>query len=93
MTTTTLLVSPSDALVVAVYDSPKPPPTRISFTYKVLNAAANIMFVVAGADKAPVLHEVLRGPLDIAHLPSQGVRPERGELVWLVDAAAASLNR
>jgi 6-phosphogluconolactonase len=81
-------VSPSDALVIPVYNSPKPPPTRVSFSYRLINAAANVIFLVAGADKAATLREVLRGPLDRRRLPAQGVRPEEGSLVWLVDAVA-----
>ena len=82
-------VAPSGELVVAVHDSPKPPPTRISFTFKLINAAANVLFLVTGADKAATLRDVLRGPHDPARLPAQGVRPVQGALVWLVDAAAA----
>jgi 6-phosphogluconolactonase len=83
-------IAPSDELVIAVYDSPKPPPTRVSFTYQLINAAEQVLFLVAGADKATTLREVLRGPLDIGRLPAQGVRPSSGGLVWLVDAAAAA---
>jgi len=75
--------------VVAVHDAPKPPPERVSFTLKLINAASNVLFLVAGADKAATLREVLRGPLEPARLPAQGVRPAAGALVWLVDAAAA----
>jgi 6-phosphogluconolactonase len=82
--------APGDQLVIAVHDAPKPPPTRISFTYKTLNAAANILFLVAGADKSAALREVLGGPSDAARLPAQGVRPAQGSLTWLVDQAAAS---
>jgi 6-phosphogluconolactonase len=83
------IVAPSDALVVAVHDSPKPPPARISFTFKLINAAANLLFLVTGADKSATLRDVLRGPHDPARLPAQAVRPAQGALVWLVDAAAA----
>jgi 6-phosphogluconolactonase len=83
------VVTPSDELVIPVHGSPKPPPTRVSFTYKLLNAAESVLFLVAGADKAATLREVLRGPLDRARLPAQGVWPERGKLVWLMDSAAA----
>jgi 6-phosphogluconolactonase len=83
------VVAPSNVLVTAVYGAPKPPPTRLTFTYQVLNAAANVIFVVAGADKAAALREVLHGPQDMARLPAQGVRPTAGALTWLVDAAAA----
>jgi 6-phosphogluconolactonase len=83
------VVAPSGALVVAVHNVPKPPPTRLTCTYKILNAAAQAIFLVAGADKAATLRAVLRGPREVARLPAQGVRPAAGELVWLVDAAAA----
>ena len=82
--------APADRLVIAVHDAPKPPPTRISLTYKTLNTAANILFLVAGADKSAALSEALRGPRHVARLPTQGVRPEQGSLTWLVDQAAAS---
>jgi 6-phosphogluconolactonase len=82
-------VRPSAALVVAVHNAPKPPPARVSFSYRLINAAANVLFVVSGADKAIALREVLRGPIDVARLPAQGVRPNQGTIVWLVDAAVA----
>jgi len=86
------VLAPSGALVVAVHDAPKPPSTRLTCTYKVLNAAANVIFLVAGADKAATLRAVLRGPLDVARLPAQGVRPAAGSLVWLADAAAREIG-
>jgi 6-phosphogluconolactonase len=83
------VVAPGSKLVAAVHNSPKPPPTRLTCTYRVLNAAANVIFLVGGADKAATLKEVLRSPSDPARFPAQGVRPQNGALVWLVDAAAA----
>ena len=83
-------IAPGDALVIAVHGSPKPPPTRISFSYRLINTAAQVLFLVAGADKAAPLREVLAGPADRARLPAQGVRPGAGKLTWLLDAAAAS---
>jgi 6-phosphogluconolactonase len=82
-------VRPGAALVVAVHNAPKPPPARVSFSYRLINAAANVLFVVSGADKATALREVLRGPADVARLPAQGVRLKQGTTVWLVDAAVA----
>jgi len=61
---------------------------RITFTYPLINRAACVVFLVAGADKARVLHEVLDN--DKAGLPSQRVRPVEGELIWMADEAAAS---
>ncbi len=66
---------------------------RISFTFPVLNRAAEILFLVCGADKAPVLTQVLQGDSSPA-LPSQKVQPVDGKLVWMLDeAAAAKLKR
>ena len=61
---------------------------RITFTYPVLNAAAMVMFLASGADKAAILHEILEN--SSADLPSQKVQPVNGKLIWLVDEAAAT---
>jgi 6-phosphogluconolactonase len=60
---------------------------RITFTFPVLNAAACVIFLMSGADKAATLQEVLEN--NRANLPSQRVRPVNGKLIWLVDEPAA----
>jgi 6-phosphogluconolactonase len=63
---------------------------RITFTYPVLDAAREVLFLVAGAEKAQPLWEVLRSPeAKVADFPSKGVQPE-GRLLFLVDRAAAA---
>jgi 6-phosphogluconolactonase len=62
---------------------------RISFTFPVLNAAAEVMFLASGADKADMLHQVLE-TTPMPPLPSQSVQPTNGKLLWLLDQAAAS---
>ena len=62
---------------------------RITLTFPVLNHAACVMFLASGADKAGILHEVLENPN--ANLPAQKVRPDGGQLMWLVDREAAGL--
>lgn len=62
---------------------------RITFTYPVLNRAACVLFLVSGAEKQDALFEVLRGKSAPEEFPSQGVRPVGGELLWMVDQAAA----
>jgi len=64
---------------------------RITFTAPLLNAAATVLFMVGGADKAPALKAVLEGPYEPAQLPSQMIRPEQGRLVWLIDSAAGAM--
>jgi 6-phosphogluconolactonase len=83
--------APDEQLVVAVTNSPKPPPTRLTLTYKVINQAANVIFLVAGSDKAAAVAQVLSGEQDPGQWPAQGVQPENGRLLWLLDQAAASM--
>ncbi len=61
---------------------------RITLTYPVLNRAACVIFLVAGADKAAALDRVLHTEPDPELLPAQGVQPTDGELIWWVDRAA-----
>lgn len=64
---------------------------RVTLTPVVLNAAADVTFLVAGEDKAPRLREVLESNVERrAALPAQLVRPARGALHWMVDAAAGA---
>ena len=62
---------------------------RITLTPAVLNNAACVLFLVAGEDKAETLRAVLHGDDDPDRLPAQIIRPTNGELIWLVDGAAA----
>lgn len=64
---------------------------RFTFKFSTINRAKNIMFLAAGAEKAEILKQVLEGPKNCRLLPSQCVDPQNGDLVWLVDSAAASL--
>jgi 6-phosphogluconolactonase len=79
-----------DHLVVATH-VPKLDAWRLTLTPPVLRGARHVVFLVSGSDKASILREVLEGPYDPHRLPAQLVRPEKGELTWLVDEAAASL--
>ncbi|MBI2156047.1 MAG: 6-phosphogluconolactonase [Candidatus Rokubacteria bacterium] len=74
--------------VAAVHAAAAAIPQRLTLTFPVLNAAARVVFLVAGAEKAKVVKAVLA---DQAPLPAALVRPDDGELVWLLDRAAAAL--
>ncbi len=65
---------------------------RVTLTTVVLNAAADVTFLVAGADKAARLEEVLHEPGE-RPLPAQRIHPTHGALHWMVDAAAAAQLR
>jgi 6-phosphogluconolactonase len=62
---------------------------RLTFTLPVLNAARQVSFLVAGADKAERLREVLSEPEGTA-FPAQRVQPA-GALKWFVDERAGAL--
>lgn len=67
---------------------------RITFTVPVLNNARVVMFLVSGQDKAQTLKEVLEGDQPADLYPSKLIRPVDGQLIWMVDrAAAAALSR
>jgi 6-phosphogluconolactonase len=63
---------------------------RITLTAPVINAAANILWLVAGADKAATVRAVLRGDHRPDDLPAQLIQPTNGRAVWLLDRDAAS---
>jgi 6-phosphogluconolactonase len=64
---------------------------RLTMTFLMLNSAANIIFLVAGDEKALALKQILEGDLDPEKYPAQGVKPDRGHLYYLLDEAAARL--
>ncbi|MBI4593012.1 MAG: 6-phosphogluconolactonase [Candidatus Rokubacteria bacterium] len=74
--------------VVAVHAAAAVTAQRLTLTFPVLNAAAQVMFLVAGPEKAKTVKAALH---DGAALPAGMVRPEDGQLVWMLDRAAASL--
>ncbi len=62
---------------------------RITLTPPVLNRAAAVLFLAAGEEKADALHAVLESVGDADLYPARIVRPEEGDLLWLLDRAAA----
>jgi 6-phosphogluconolactonase len=73
--------------VVGVHDSPKPPPTRVSLTFRALGAARDVWFLVAGADKARAVGLALSGA-GRQQAPAAGVSGTRST-TWLIDRPAA----
>ncbi len=77
-----------DALASAVIlDEIKHP--RITLTLPVINHARQVVFLVSGKSKAPVLEKVV-SQTDLS-LPASMVNPDTGKLLFLSDLEAASM--
>jgi len=63
---------------------------RITLTPPVFQAAKQVLFVVAGLDKAEAIQAVLEGPFQPSRYPAQIVNPVQGNVTWLLDRDAAS---
>ena len=50
-------------------------------TFPLLNAARHVAFLVTGADKLPLVEEIVRGR---STLPAATVRPTHGAVTWIV---------
>jgi 6-phosphogluconolactonase len=64
---------------------------RITLTAPAINNAERVIFLVAGADKAPALKGVLEGPYEPDQLPAQMIQPSNGKLLWLVDGTVGGM--
>lgn len=73
---------------VVASEGGEPRVTRVTLTLPVLSAAAQVVFLASGAEKAKALRDVLTG--DQA-LPASRISPARGKVTFLADLPAASL--
>lgn len=78
----------TERTVVGVRGAPKPPPIRITLTMPAIRSAAEVWFVVSGADKARAVHLALSqaGEVQVPAAGPRGIRATR----WLLDRAAAA---
>lgn len=73
---------------VEVFDSPKPPPVRVSLTFPALNNAQAVWFLVSGDGKAEAVARA-HGAGTIEDTPAIAVTG-LAETLWLIDKAAAA---
>ncbi|NTV39135.1 MAG: 6-phosphogluconolactonase [Demequinaceae bacterium] len=71
---------------VAVHDSPKPPPTRLSLSLASINRAREVWIVAAGAAKAEAVARGLAGDKQVPVAAVAGTQ----RTLWLLDAAAST---
>ena len=65
-----------EATVIAVRNSPKPPPERLSLTLPVINSSERVWLVLAGGDKASALGLTLAG-VSSNEVPAAGANGKR----------------
>lgn len=63
---------------------------RITLTAHFINKAFNIVFIVSGKDKSKVFAEITGDNYEPERLPAQLIKPEKGNLYWLIDREAGS---
>ena len=83
-------ISIVDRAAVAVRDSPKPPPERISLTRPVINSSQRVWMVIAGVDKASALGLILAGASYLS-VPAAGAKGRRRTILFVDEAAAANV--
>ncbi|MDT0157380.1 6-phosphogluconolactonase [Microbacterium sp. ARD32] len=83
-------VTVTDAAVLPVRDSPKPPPERVTLTRPVLNASKRVWLVLTGAEKASALGLALAGA-SYASVPAAGAKGRRRTVFFVDEAAAAEV--
>ena len=81
-------VRETERYVVAVTDSPKPSPRRITLTLPAVRRAREVWLVVAGAEKADAVAAAIGGAA-AEDIPAAGAIGTEAT-VWLLDAAAAA---
>ena len=82
--------APGEAWVVARYHEASSQ-WRVTLTPVLINAAAEVLFLVSGEAKSAIVRRVLEGPRQPQELPAQLIAPADGggRMLWLLDAAAA----
>jgi 6-phosphogluconolactonase len=83
------LIDDRTGLAAAVYVE-KLNSRRVTLLPGVLLAAKHTVMLVAGADKAQPLSDVLYGPHDAKKFPCQLTERDGGEVAWFLDQAAAA---
>jgi 6-phosphogluconolactonase len=82
----------SDCWVVAIHDSPKPPPRRLTLALPVLESARSLVLGVFGRDKAEMVRELIEDPA--SPLPAaRALRGNRNSVCYLDREAASLLTR
>lgn len=73
--------TPGAPAAIAVFDSPKPPPQRVSLSAQRLSAARQVMFLATGAAKQQAINDWRKG----VSIPAAAIAPEGGVDIYTVE--------
>lgn len=79
------LLKETQKWIAPITDSPKPPPSRVTMTFPVVNNARVCAFAVSGKEKADTIKKIL---VDKDDLPAGRVNPKSGQVYWIMDKDA-----
>lgn len=79
-----------DVHLSTIASHPESGQTRISKTAKVLTAAKRISYLVLGAGKVDIIHEIATVPAEQLPYPAAKIQSTHGETEWYLDSAAAA---
>lgn len=79
-------------LVLPIYDSPKPPPRRLSLTLPAIRRSREVWLVVSGSAKAEAVAAAVGGA-DPVSVPAAGAHGREKTVWWLDVEAAADIAR
>jgi 6-phosphogluconolactonase len=63
---------------------------RVTLTGPVIMNAHRISFMVTGANKSPVIRQIMHTEPEAQRYPAFYIKPVNGDLDWYLDAAAAN---
>ncbi len=81
---------PSNKLVVAVENAPKPPANRISLSLRALQGTQNAMIITSGTTKRSAISGALSGNNSPIAIASSIIATHGGEVEWYIDKDAAT---
>lgn len=79
----------SDHQLATALLNPETNTYRITLTPTIINNSRDILFMVAGANKAQAVWNVLEGPFDPQNYPAQLIHCNIGKTIWCLDNLAA----
>ena len=83
----------STELVVAVHDSPKPPPDRMSLTLKALTGAVHCVVLATGVGKREIVRRALAEDASLPVVAAMhAVEGAGGAVTWVMDEEAAGIS-